>query len=286
MIINLLFILLELIFFYVIPFLFIFDFPKKCFNTISVKISIPLFLIATLLIFFPFFPFSINNREVYNNISIGLGTNIYGLIITIMFIQRILDKHNLEKDIREEKEKIIRLNSLVQISITDYITSFQELTTPISKTQSLNLNFSFEDIQDLYYSSLLITKLQKSKIVVFYENEKKLENDLLRMLSEINFFHYPKIRDIIISFIKEIKMNDVCEGIIANKKITAGNKTLGDLAIEMIKDNKNQNWITKFDNNQLRGNIIVPYVVLYKSLHKQISLIIDYQNLIKQISDY
>ena len=283
MTISFVFILLEFFLFYVIPFLLIFDFPKKWLNNISVKISIPLLLIGTILIIFPFFSISINNREVYNNISIGLGTNIYGLVITILFIQRILDKHNIEKDIKEEKQKIIRFNSLTQISIADYITSFQDLTTPIGTTQNLNLNFSFEDIQYLYCSSLLITKLQKSKIMVFFENEKKLENDLLRMISEINFFYYPEIRDIIICFIKEIKENDVCDGIIANKKISAGNRTLGDLAVDMIKDNKNQDWITKFDNNLLRGNIIVPYVVLYKSLHKQISLIIEYQNLIKKV---
>ena len=284
--IIILFISLEFFLFFLIPFIFIFDFPKKCLNTISVKISIPLFLIGTVLIIFLFFPFNINKREVYNNISIGLGTNIYGLVITILFIQRMLDKHHLEKDVREEKEKIIRFNSLTQISITNYITSFQDLTTPIGKTQNLNLNFSFEDIQDLYYPSILITQLQKFKIMVFYENQKKLENDLLRMISEINFFHYPEIRDTILRFIKEIKENDVYEGIIANKNIAVGNKTLGDSAIDMIKNNKNQDWITKFDNNQLRGNIIVPYVVLYKSLHKQISLIIDYQNLIKNILDY
>lgn len=67
------------------------------FKTSAGKITIVLFIIANSLIsitFLPFFKQSAHLRDNFENILIGIGTNILGIIVTISFVQHIFDKQS------------------------------------------------------------------------------------------------------------------------------------------------------------------------------------------------
>ena len=65
------------------------------FKTSAGKITIALFIFGILLIgssFLPFFDQSSHFLDNLENVLIGIGTNIFGIIVTISFVQHIFDK--------------------------------------------------------------------------------------------------------------------------------------------------------------------------------------------------
>ena len=92
-------------------------------KTSAGKIAIILFIIATLLIsitFLAFFKQSSHFRDNFENILIGIGTNIVGIIITISFVQHIFDKQSEKKEKELEREKIIRFSQIMSFRIQKY----------------------------------------------------------------------------------------------------------------------------------------------------------------------
>lgn len=144
------------------------------FKTSAGKLTVLLLFFCLVLLgisFLPIFKTSSHLRDNFENIIIGIGTNIFGIIITVSFVQFILDKQN-EKEARKA-EKIIRFYQIMSFRIEKYFQVFAQITTPLSvfsqqKEKQINLDFKFEDMKDLYFPCLLIAESQHSAISVFY----------------------------------------------------------------------------------------------------------------------
>lgn len=87
-----------------------FLFPKigSWFKTCAGKLTVLLLIFCLVLLgisFLPIFKTSSHLRDNFENIIIGIGTNIFGIIITVSFVQFILDKQNEKEERIAEKEK-------------------------------------------------------------------------------------------------------------------------------------------------------------------------------------
>lgn len=146
------------------------------FKTSAGKITIILLVFAILLIgisFLPFFKLSSHLRDNFENILIGIGTNVLGIIVTVSFVQHIFDKQSEKKDKEYERKKIIRFSQIMSFRLEKYFKVFAQITTPLNiysqqPDKPINYDFKFEDMKDLYFPCLLMCEEQKSSISVFY----------------------------------------------------------------------------------------------------------------------
>lgn len=120
-------------------------------------------------------------RDNFENILIGTGTNILGIIVIISFVQHIFDKQSEKNEKELEREKIIRFSQIMSFRIQKYFSVFSQITTPLSEyskqsEKKINPDFKFEDMKDLYFPCLLMSEEQKSAISVFYSEENILKN--------------------------------------------------------------------------------------------------------------
>lgn len=150
-----------------------FLFPKigSWFKTCAGKLTVLLLIFCLILLgisFLPIFKTSSHLKDNFENIVIGIGTNIFGIIITVSFVQFILDKQNEKEERIAEKEKIIRFYQIMSFRIEKYFQVFAQITTPLSvfsqqQDKYINPDFKFEDMQDLYFPCLLIAPISSFK---------------------------------------------------------------------------------------------------------------------------
>lgn len=269
---------------------------KFCIETASRKVTI--ILIAISLVFFAIiifldysnidFIFKLKN-ETLKNILIGLFTNLIGIIITISFVEYLFYKQNEKKEKENEIKTIKEYDIILSIFIEEYIKYYKCITTPSlerTKEKTLKVDFKFEDMCDLYEKSLYVdADLFKPAITLFYDAEEKVRNYMIREIENIEFKYHNKLKNIFIEFIKSSLNNDMRSIILGYINIKFGdNKAISDIQKD-IKDNSKHNWVDKFDKNELGSNLMLPYVILYKLLHKEIDLIFTYKNFIKNLDN-
>ena len=252
-------------------------------------ITIVLLIICLLLLgisFIPFFNESSHIRDNLENILIGIGTNIVGIIVTISFVQYTIDRHNEDIEKKSEKEKILRFSQIISFRIEKYFQVFAQITTPIKifsqqNEKNITFDFKFEDMKDLYFPCLLMCEEQNSSISVFYSEEKKIKEYMLRMLENIEFKHYPKIQELLIAFVKQSEANDVSNAIIKYETMRIGNQKATDVISKQIATNSVDNWVEKFESGNLPSNLINNFVILYRLLQKELFLLTEFNNKIK-----
>ena len=119
----------------------------------------------------------------------------------------------------------------------------------------------------------------KSAISTFYKQEKKLKDYMLRMLENIGFKYYPEIQKTLTDFIENSEAYDVSSAIINNET----DKKIIDTISTCFNDNQKEKWVEKFDSNDLHSNFMFNYVILYKLLKIEASLLIGYEREIEKI---
>lgn len=258
------------------------------FKTSAGKLTVLLLFFCLVLLgisFLPIFKTSSHLRDNFENIIIGIGTNIFGIIITVSFVQFILDKQNEKEERIAEKEKIIRFYQIMSLRIEKYFQVFAQITTPLSvfsqqQDKYINPDFKFEDMQDLYFPCLLIVKSQHSAISVFYSEERRIKNYMLRMLENIDFKFYPNIQTILLAFVKQSEAYDVRQAILDYE--TKG-KPLSKIISSQIATNNVDDWVGQFESGKLKSNIINNFVILYRLLQKEFFLLNELITQVKKI---
>lgn len=260
------------------------------FKTSAGKLTVLLLFFCLVLLgisFLPIFKTSSHLRDNFENIIIGIGTNIFGIIITVSFVQFILDKQNEKEERIAEKEKIIRFYQIMSFRIEKYFQVFAQITTPLSvfsqqQDKYINPDFKFEDMQDLYFPCLLIVKSQHSAISVFYSEERRIKNYMLKMLENIDFKYYPHIQNLLIAFVKQSEANDVRQAILDYETKVVYGKPLSKIISSQIATNNVDDWVGQFESGKLESNIINNFVILYRLLQKEFFLL---NELIKQVKE-
>lgn len=219
-----------------------------------------------------------------------------GIFVTVYFVQRIFDKQSekkeKEKEKELEKEKIIRFSQIMKYRLEKFFAVFAQVTTPISEYSKQNirqiepkLDFKFEDMKDLHFPCLLMSeKLSESAISVFYSEEKRIKEHMLRMLENIDFKHFPDIKNLLIEFVKLSEAYDVSNAILSEENIKMGDKKMSEFISNLISTNPKEHWVERFEKGELHSNMINNYIVLYKLLKKELPILIDYKNKIQELT--
>lgn len=255
------------------------------------KVRLILILIGIILIGVAFSPlgsfdeFTVNN---VNSLLISLGTNFIGIWITISFVQYFLDKQNEKDEKHQEIATILRYNRVMNILLQRYFRYCFCVTTPIAARNKYvsftpNTEFVFSDMYDMYNTTAFaIDNIMEPAIVSFYKSEDKMYRYVHRMIENIPFKYNKNLAKILMN-ISEIRLTlDSKDAILGNMNSMPGERPLSETISEYIKSNAND-WVKMFDMGQLQSNIMLPYVLLYKRLKKEIELFNEYQKCIEQL---
>jgi len=232
------------------------------------------------------FPYSVSGN--ISNIFISLATNLFSIIVTVSFVQFFIDKQDEKKEQLEEKNEILRYNRLMYIFIQKYTIYLNCITKPFSMhTQDnplqLNTNFSFEDMADLHEQSLyLCDKSYEPAIRLFYDAEERLRSYMVTMLENVQFKYNEDLKKTILKFVEESYSCDVRGAILGNQNMEIGGKKATKVISEIIKD-KQHDWVQLAHDKKIGPNIMLPYVLLYDLLKKEIVLIIEYTKYLEEL---
>lgn len=255
------------------------------------KVRLILILIGIVLIGVAFLPLGSFDEFTANNVNsllISLGTNFIGIWITISFVQYFLDKQNEKDEKHQEIATILRYNRVMNILLQRYFRYCFCVTTPIAARNKYvsftpNTEFVFSDMCDMYNTTAFaIDNIMEPAIVSFYKSEDKVYRHVHRMIENIPFKYNKNLAKILMN-ISEIRLTlDSKDAILGNMNSMPGERPLSETISEYIKSNAND-WVKMFDMGQLQSNIMLPYVLLYKRLKKEIELFNEYQKCIEQL---
>ena len=144
------------------------------------------------------FGLSDNIPNYFFNISLGLSTNIFGLIITIFFAQKYIDENERKNRKVAEKDEIIRRDRIMRQLIELYLEGYASIAIPNKQSVSeVHINaadddeFAFSDLAGMYEPSLMIQKKGvRPSIEIFYENEYKLAKYVMDVIENVDFEFY------------------------------------------------------------------------------------------------
>lgn len=231
-----------------------------------------LLFFSTLLICLVIFIIVPTNKEsIAKDLLLGLSTNLFGIIVTVSFVQFFINRQNTRNEKEEETAKIIRFNKYSDMLIKRYQKLLYALTTRIQDRTIIDIDsifdrqFKFSDMADMYRPSL-------------YQNEALLEPTVVLFfrIEDIDFKYHEKLYETVQPFISESISNDLSGVIIGNKTVMMGDKHLTDEIAKMIGDDSND-WLGKLKRGELSVNhLLFPYVLLYSHLLKQVEHLKQY----------
>ncbi len=224
----------------------------------------------------PVAQFLVISETVLGVITIGLFLNALSLKKSRELTQQESDKTNSEK-YTQECEKLLRHNKIIEQNIEFYLLYTSAVTTPISNRENNNVNpnFSFNDLKDLYRSSLIMSdNFQEPVIKYYYRHQNNLESSIRNMVLDINFSYWKDLEGECISFLNNCKTYDFSESILSQANLMLGEKKGSEFASEMIEKHTGE---VEFENS----NLINLYVALYKLIKLNLNFINYYQTKIK-----
>lgn len=221
-----------------------------------------------------------SNESILYDISVG----VFSAMVLTWFIDEISSRIDEKKARENERKKILRAHIIIELYLTYYIPLFIDLVTPICRRNNNTLdipeNFSIADLKDLYRPSLRQPfGYTSSCIRNFYIYDNHLNRCFQEMLLNIDFKYYSELEEIINNFVHE-SLNNNMEDIILSYETNSAqcNSIMNDIAT------RGQSYAEQLEANNsdqnIRSNILFPYVVLYNSLLRKRDIIRRYQEYI------
>lgn len=236
--------------------------------------------------------FTEHNVDVINNCLIGVATNLIGIVVTVSFVQYFIDKQDKKQEKKEESDKILRYHRYMQALIRRYQMFFVSITTRMedrNETDNLdyvfNRQFKFSDMADLFKFSLYLAEsFSDSSIELFYKAEHEMKEYMHKMLENIDFKYHSDLSKLLLEFIVLSTDNDMSGQILERAKIKKfSSKDPVVETIEKMMMDESNNWKELFRQGRLRGNIILPYIILYNTIQDERKLIRKYLEYIKKM---
>lgn len=229
--------------------------------------------------------------NLYPNFSgylCNLAVECLGVILTLIVIQKVLEKHNESKEKQAERKNILKRNEIIMAYIEFYKRFFHCVATPLEnrfdkETFSFPMKFSIKDmLQDLYgISGYTTNALLKPSIELFFTHEENLKNAFIAIINSIEFKHYPKIKELALDYIKNSVRNDMRDFILNNKHLTAGEQKFEELVktlIPTIEEN-----YKSYTKSELKANLATPYCILYDLMNTEQNIIAQYVKEIEKL---
>ncbi len=211
--------------------------------------------------------------------------SILGVVLIGLFLnsiaQHISNKSSMEekeaqeiKRITSEALKLQNVNKIVELNIQYYLMYTIPVTTPISKRKdqdTVNENFTFNDMQDLYGPSLKLTDSHfQPAIYYYYHHQDNLINSIKELIYHVDLQLWPDLEALCLDLLRKCKELDFSEYIKGQPNTRFGDKKGSEFDVEMIKTHEGD---VKF----LQSNAINAYVALYWLIKSNIAIIKQYR---------
>lgn len=222
----------------------------------------------------------------------NLAVEFIGVIITLVVIQKVLDKHNEKKEKQAERKNILQRNEILAIYIEFYQKFFHCVVTPLSNrfennTFTIPIEFTIRDIKDLYKMSGYVTNaLLKPSIELFFIHEENLRKAFISTINSIEFKHYPKIQKLMLEYIKNSVRDDMRDFILNNKQTKFGDKSFVEMIEQTILNSEQieeDYELYKKKDKSIRGNLAIPYCILYDLMNTEQNIIVQYLKEIQKL---
>lgn len=229
-------------------------------------------------------------ENTYKDYISGTITELFGILVTILFVQYLFDISKKSESRKKESELIKRSDMVLQIYVDRYMVLFYCLTTPIGKRiidngYKINNNFTFSDMKDMYKTSLLDTYCTFGMVINnFIESELDIREQFLFTLRTIQFTHFIEIRETIEIFIKNSLQMEV-KKIIDERILTKyGDKRAIDEDTKSLVDGTVEERYKAIvsGTQKIGGNTMDVYIRLYVLMQTGLSTLEKYK---KQIED-
>ena len=177
------------------------------------------------------------------------------------------EKERARKDYH--KNQLSRLRGhyrLMSTTIKNFKIFAAAVTQPMDKRDfKYDENFEFQDMRDLYKSSLRATHTHdKPTIEIFLEYSEELQNNIRDLVKDVDLkeFESVKIEEFCIDFIRASMALDFSNCIVNAKNINSDTTPLIEVVYTIIKD-------TKGEPDPSQSVHIAPYAALYKQIKYQ-----------------
>ena len=212
--------------------------------------------------------------------------SLLGIILIGLFLNSLSHQHGVEVQENEKKiqqkrdkkrtiERFSAFNQLVELKIKRYLAYSIPITTPISGREfdTVNENFSFNDMADLFQTTLRMTdNIFTPAIEYYFESLKELVESLEEIVKLGYTQSWPEIERLCLEFIEISKELDFSAYILNQPNIRLGDQKGSDFDVEMIKNHKGE---VKY----IQSNSINAYVALYNLIHESYGFIKKYREL-------
>lgn len=216
-----------------------------------------------------------------------LGITLIGLFLNSLSHQHGLEvqefekKKQLETEEKHAKDRFTAFNQIIDAKIDRYFTYIIPVTTPISnrKNQTINENFHFSDMQDLFKTTLRMTDHHFTPAIEYYfKSLNELATSLEDLVKHGYAQHWPALEKLCLEFIYSSKNLDFSDHILNQPNTRFGEKKGSESDAEMIKKHEGE---VKF----LPSNAINAYVALYFQIHSGFDFVKKYRQLAAQIKN-
>ncbi len=214
-------------------------------------------------------------KELIYDISIGVFTSM----ILIWFVDELSDKIIKEKQKKYEYETIARINSLIQLYISQYEKALYLLVTPVSirNTGTIKIpeTITIKSIVDLYKPTFSVDAgLTETTIASFFRVEKEVFEEFKSLTKHYIFEYYPGFLNPIDEFLKIFIAFEYRETIL-NATNTGNEKILNMINSELIT--VDDDFKNSLEDNGNNNNILYPYIALSKLLTDEYNVLLKYE---------
>lgn len=217
-------------------------------------------------------------ETVLGVITIGLFLNSLSIQKSKEISKQEKEKENAEK-YKQECEKLLRHNKIIEQNIDFYHLYTSEITNPIAgeKKRELNPEFTFNDMKDLYKQSMRLTdNFQEPAVKHYFTHQKNLELSIKELVLDINFSYWQDLEEECMTFLRNSKTYDFSSSILSLPNMMLGVKKGSDEASKMIESHTG---VVEFKNS----NMINQFVALYILIKSNLKFIDIYKEKINQI---
>lgn len=249
-------------------------------------IIIPVLVIIEILIFI--FNTLCLETEI-SDYTTGIFTEIIGMLITIIFVEKLLNSSEEKESIKEEKDKIIRMNNVLQMLIERYKILFYSVATPMEKRNyeeaiQMPEEFKMSDMKDLFDNPLDIRYgITESSVVNFLQIEEKIRDYIIETLRTIDFKYNRKLQELLMNFVKISIYYDSRKAIFEANKTSAGEKYITDWVSEGLKEQGDKFYEEVTGGSCKNANLLHPYYNLYIMMNNERNIINKYNDIINEM---
>lgn len=222
--------------------------------------------------------FLASSEAILGIVLVGLFLNSLSYTISFRATQKEKDSQK-KKSLLLAKERFLNYNKLIEQKIDRYYKYSVIVTkgTNNSKELKVNENFKFNDLSDIYTSSLALTdSISTSTIDFYYESQKELLQNLENLVALGFLQNWQELEKLCLDFIIDLKDNDFSDFILNQKNSKIGDTKYTEYISKMIKEYEGE-------VKPLGSNLLTPYVVLYYQIKQSIEFIEQYKYNIGQI---